>query len=124
MLTEAAAIARWIALLDRAEQLHRTADGRDPQARRQVDAAIHSLFAFEHILTATQRRLARERLWQRDKAEPLPAADRRQEWEHCRCRTCHVDRILARHPSILVPSASAPASKPTPPPEQGALLPC
>ena len=86
---------RWIALLDQAEQLrgHPDAYQRKPTSP-QVGKAIDSVFAYEHQLTPPTRKLARERLWLRDRpGEPLPA--KRESWVFCRCRECRRARQLA-----------------------------
>lgn len=106
------AVARWVALLDRAEELQREADPEHPCAQRQVRRAIDSLFLYEHQLTPKTRRRAREYVWHRDRADdPLPAIsahgpqDRpalcrcprcRSEWERCRCPTCRAARCARR----------------------------
>lgn len=122
------AIARWIALFDQAERLHASLEAywEDPVASRRVGQAIASLFLFEHTMTPLERRQARERLWRRDKSEPLPDATRRQEWEHCRCRSCQLERRLARSRSAAEtrphPAPVAPA--PTTPTIQGEIPTC
>jgi hypothetical protein len=85
---------RWIALVDQAERLRRHPDAyqRKPTSP-QVGKAIDSVFAYEHQLTPATRKLARERLWLRDRpAEPLPL--RRDDWVLCRCRDCQRARRL------------------------------
>ena len=77
---------RWIALLDVAEEVRAAASPLDPVGMRKGSQAIDSLFLFEHTLTATERRLARTLLWQRDHLDPLP--EDTTAWERCRCRRC------------------------------------
>lgn len=92
------AIARWIALLDQAETIRRTANPRHPTAQQQVSRAIDSLLLYEHQMVPHTRQTARERLWRRDRPnEPLPKD--RQEWERCRCMPCVQARGLARLPA-------------------------
>jgi hypothetical protein len=93
------AAARWIALLDRAEQLQQ--EGLDsepvhPTLQRQIARAIDSLFLYEHQMLPAARRQAREYLWQRDRTEALPPPQNRAEWERCRCRTCLLARLMQR----------------------------
>jgi len=68
------AIARWVALLDRAEVLQHEhdVDHPHPTLQRQIARAIDSLFLYEHQMLPGARRDAREYLWQRDRGEPLP----------------------------------------------------
>jgi hypothetical protein len=124
-------VSKWIALLDAAEHLCQTADPRDPCAMKRVGMAIDSLFRCEHTLTDAQRERARRTLWQRDRAEPLPADT--SEWQHCRCRPCRFTRRLGR---FLQAAATPPASGYIPAPveelaspsqtetTQGDLFPC
>jgi hypothetical protein len=104
----AGAVARWVALLDRAEDVQANASAEDPCAQKQVRRAIDSLFLYEHQLTPDTRREAREFLWQRDRKEPLPAPATRLEWAKCRCRTCRVERAIGR-PSVAVTDVILPA---------------
>jgi len=98
------AIARWMGLYDRAEQLRRTAAQQDPCVRRQVLKAIESLFLYEHQMLPHARRQARERLWLRDQTTPLPPEGTREEWGLCHCRPCtdHRARTHSRQPRSLL----------------------
>jgi len=111
------AIARWVALLDRAEALQQEhdADHPHPTHQRQVARAIDSLFLYEHQMLPAARREAREYLWQRDRAEPLPPPEVHAEWEWCRCRRCLLARISQR-PSVAVHLPAARTSPPVPAP--------
>jgi hypothetical protein len=116
------AIARWIALLDRAEDMQQHAhDAEHPHLhstlQRQIARAIDSLFLYEHQMLPAARREARESLWQRDRAEPLPPSDVRAQWEWCRCRRCLLARITQR-PTVAahLPTPAARTSPPAPAP--------
>ena len=85
-----AAIRRWIALLDVADQLQTAQDPRDPCAQRQAGRAINALFRYEHALVPPTRQRARERLWLRTRSEPLPPAAARAKWQQCRCLQCRL----------------------------------
>ena len=120
------AIARWVALLDRAEDLQAAADPTHPCAQRQVRRATDSLFLYEHQLTPDTRREAREFLWQRDRSEPLPTPVTRLEWANCRCRACRVERALGRLSvavtGVILPALSTPAAAAAEPAVQPAPL--
>jgi hypothetical protein len=90
------AVARWVALLDRAEYLRRDSSSDHPTLERQVARAIDSLFLYEHQVLPAARRQAREYLWQRDRAEPMPPPQQRAEWVRCRCRRCLLARLMLR----------------------------
>jgi len=93
------AIARWIALLDRAEGMQQHAHDADhphPTLQRQIARAIDSLFLYEHQMLPAARRAAREVLWQRDRAEPLPSEAICAAWVQCRCRRCLLARLTQR----------------------------
>ena len=100
----AGAIARWMGLYDRADQLRRTTTLEDPCMRRQVRKAIESFFLYEHQMLPHARRQARERLWLRDHTEPLPPQATRAEWGLCRCQPCTDSRarIHSRQPLVLL----------------------
>ena len=85
-------MAEWIALVDAADHL-RCMVLPTLGAMAQVSTAIDALLTHEHTLTDTQRQTARERLWQRDHADPLPTPLARVWWAVCQCRSC----TLARH---------------------------
>src|SRR5262245_19806773 len=106
----AGAIARWMGLYDRAEQLRRAAAlHHDPCVRREVRKAIESLFLYEHQMLPHARRQARERLWLRDHASPLPPEATREKWTLCRCQPCMGDRvgICSRQPQFPLLQESA-----------------
>jgi hypothetical protein len=113
------AIARWIALLDRAEGMQHKHNADHPHLhptlQRQIARAIDSLFLYEHQMLPAARREARETLWQRDRAEPLPPSEARAQWEWCRCRRCLLARITQR-PAVAAhlptPSTAARTSPP------------
>ena len=105
------AARNWVRLLDRAETLFAkvSADLESRPERidwwRQVSAAFTSVTAYEHQLTPTTRRLAREVVWRRahpDEPLPLyepptregpePGAVYRRAWERCQCTTCRLAR--------------------------------
>src|SRR5262249_6813423 len=69
----AGAVARWMALHDRARDLRAAVLPGDRVGMRQVRQAVRSLFLYEHQLTTKTRRRARTDLWQRDWSGPLPA---------------------------------------------------
>jgi hypothetical protein len=106
------AIARWIALLDRAEDMQQHAHDADhSMLQRQIARAIDSLFLYEHQMLPAARRAAREVLWQRDRTEPLPSEAICAAWVQCRCRHCLLARLTQR-PAIgahLPTPAAAPA---------------
>jgi hypothetical protein len=85
------ALDRWLALYDAALALMTVAPGR--AALVPVGAALDALAAYEHTLSPAQRQAARERVWHRDKRDPLPID--REWWGWCQCRTCVVARRLA-----------------------------
>jgi hypothetical protein len=112
------AIARWIALLDRAEDLQQHVHDADhphlhPTLQRQIARAIDSLFLYEHQMLPSARRAAREVLWQRDRAEPLPSEAICAAWAQCRCRRCLLARITQR-PAVAA-HLPTPAAAPTMP---------
>ena len=108
------AIARWIALLDRAEDMQQHAHDADhPTLQRQIARAIDSLFLYEHQMLPAARRAAREVLWQRDRAEPLPAEAICASWVQCRCHRCLLARLTQR-PAIAA-HLPTPAAAPTVP---------
>ena len=113
------AIAHWVALLDRADALQHEhdADHPRPTLQRQIARAIDSLFLYEHQMLPAARREARESLWQRDRAEPLPPPDVRAQWEWCRCRRCLLARITQR-PAVAahLPTPAARTSPAAPAP--------
>ena len=82
------AVARWLALHDRARMLRATLLPGDGVDERQALRAIRSLFLYEHQLAAKTRRQARTALWRRERAEPLPAFAERARWSRCRCPQC------------------------------------
>lgn len=82
------ATERWIALHDRATSLRATLIPGDGVAARQVQRAVHSLFLYEHQLTAKTRRRARTILWQREERSPMPPFVDRIRWAKCRCQEC------------------------------------
>lgn len=84
----AGAVARWIALHDRARALQSSMKANDIVAAHQVQRAVRSLFLYEHQLTAKTRRRARTALWQRDQRSPLPTFVGRAQWATCRCPRC------------------------------------
>jgi hypothetical protein len=83
------AVARWIALHDRARELRTNLRPGDGVGEQQVRRAIRSLFLYEHQLTPKTRRQARTALWRRERAEALPAFAERARWARCRCMRCH-----------------------------------
>jgi hypothetical protein len=93
------AVECWVGLLDRAESLMGAVDWDNPYVQRTARRALDSLYRYEHEMTPTARRLAREFVWLRDRDAPLPPAEERVGWERCRCRACMVERILGQ-PSI------------------------
>ncbi|MBA3826297.1 MAG: hypothetical protein H0X24_20650 [Ktedonobacterales bacterium] len=109
-------VRTWIALLDSAEVLLRTAGGRDPGAFDRVHIAVDLLLKHEHILTAAQRELARRTVWLRDNPEPLPADT--STWGHCHCPACLLDAQLARarqhYPALLARAVDIALPQPTP----------
>jgi hypothetical protein len=82
------AVARWVALHDRARALRLHMKTNDIVAAHHVQRAVRSLFLYEHQLTAKTRRRARTALWQRDQRSPLPAFAERARWATCRCARC------------------------------------
>jgi hypothetical protein len=84
----AEAVARWIALHDRARELRSALRPGDGVGDRQVQRAIRSLFLYEHQLTPKTRRQARTALWRRERVEALPAFSERARWARCRCTQC------------------------------------
>jgi hypothetical protein len=106
----AGAVDRWIALLDRAEQLRRDSRSDHPTVERQIARAIESLFLYEHQMLPAARRQARAYLWQRDRTEPLPPSQQRTEWERCRCRKCLLARLMQR-PAVAQQLAAAAPGK-------------
>lgn len=111
------AVQHWIALLDRAEALMAGPDATspsDPNPQRTASKALDSLVLYEHQMTPTARRQAREQVWLRDHpGQQLPAVathppDKRpeeplclcslcrEEWELCRCNTCRLARRAAQ----------------------------
>lgn len=111
------AVQQWIDLLDRAEALMtglNPDNPGDPNPQRTASKAFDSLVLYEHQMTPTARRQAREQVWLRDHpGQQLPAvathppAKRpdvplclcslcREEWELCRCNTCRLTRRKAQ----------------------------
>jgi hypothetical protein len=90
------AVARWLALYDRARDLRAALHAGDGVGQRHALRAIRSLFLYEHQLTAKTRRQARTMLWRRDRRESLPAFTERSRWARCRCAHCQpeVHRVL------------------------------
>jgi hypothetical protein len=86
------AVWRWIALYDRSMTLYQQGYTR-PDESRAVSRAIASLFAYEHQITPGARQAARESLWRRDRADPLPS--NRSWWAECHCQACALERRLA-----------------------------
>lgn len=84
----AGAVARWVALHDRARALQSSIKADDIVAAHQVQRAVRSLFLYEHQLTTKTRRRARTVLWQRDQRSQLPAFAERARWGTCRCPRC------------------------------------
>ena len=115
-------VRTWIALLDSAEVLHRTAPSRDPGACGRVHIAVDLLLRFEHSMTDAQRELARRTVWLRDNPEPFP--DDTTAWGHCTCPACHLTRRLARlrqkYPAL---TGAVDTSQPSPSTTQGDLFP-
>lgn len=64
------AVARWLALHDRAGELRAALRPGDGVGERQALRAIRSLFLYEHQLLPATRRQARAAVWRRDRAEP------------------------------------------------------
>lgn len=112
--------ADWVRQLDRAEAAMYGADPNDPYAQRNASRLLTSLFALEHQMTPTARRQAREHVWLRDKAQPLPDEDTRSEWEHCCCNRCRLERCSLSHRAAMLdhrtaaPVAPLPVSSVTP----------
>ncbi len=84
----AGAVARWVALHDRARALRAALRRGDGVGACQVQRAIRSLFLYEHQLTSRTRRQARTTLWRRECADGLPAFAERARWSRCRCTGC------------------------------------
>lgn len=82
------AVARWLALHDRAYALRAALHPGDGVDERQALRAIRSLFLYEHQLLPATRRQAHAALWRRDRAEPLPVFAERARWSRCRCAVC------------------------------------
>lgn len=82
------AIARWLALHDRACEMRAALRPGDRVGERQVQRAIRSLFVYEHEITPKTRWQARVRLWERDQHERLPPFVDRRRWTRCRCSHC------------------------------------
>lgn len=100
------AVARWLALHDRAAALRAGVASGDVCAAFQARRAIRSLFLYEHQLTGRTRRQARTALWRRDRAaRPLPPFAERARWAACRCPRCQAERPMqlptARPPLAL-----------------------
>lgn len=91
----------WVRQLDRAEAAMAAASPYDEYAQRNAGKLIDSLFAYEHQMPNAQRRKAREYVWLRDKAEPLPSEEECAEWELCRCRRCKASRVFAAREARL-----------------------
>ncbi len=117
-------VRAWIALLDSAEVLLRTAGGRDPGAFDRVGIAVDLLLKQEHRLTDAQRELARRTVWLRDNPDPLPDTS---TWGRCTCGPCKLARRLARlrqnAPASLVAAVDITPKLPQPTPTtQGDLF--
>lgn len=108
-------VRAWIALLDSAEVLLRTAGGRDPGAFDRVGIAVDILLKHEHRLTDAQRELARRTVWFRDNPDPLPDT---ATWGRCTCPTCRLALRLAQarqhYPALLASAADIVLPQPTP----------
>jgi hypothetical protein len=89
------AVARWVALHDRARELRAALHPGDGVGARQVRRAIRSLFLYEHVLTPKTRRQARTFLWCRDRGDRLPPFVVRVGWSRCRCARCHGPSLAA-----------------------------
>ena len=90
-----AAADQWIVLLDAAEVLRHAPNAYQPATRDRVSRAIADLLTYEHTLAPHVRRLARERLWLRDRAESLPDLAMRERWDRCDCPICQRQCLLA-----------------------------
>jgi hypothetical protein len=95
------AIARWLALYDRALQLRANLSLQDPVAIRNARRAVRSFFLYEHQLTSRTRRRARTILWQRDHQE-MPTFVMRTAWTQCRCWDCQ--------PALWIESGTLPST--------------
>ncbi|MBA3824324.1 MAG: hypothetical protein H0X24_10580 [Ktedonobacterales bacterium] len=117
-------VRTWIALLDSAEVLLRTAPGRDPGAFDRVGIAIDLLLKHEHTMTDAQRELARRTVWVRDNPESIP--DDRSTWGRCTCPTCRLARRLTqahqKYPALRASAVAIVLPQPTPT-TQGELFP-
>jgi hypothetical protein len=103
----AGAVARWVALYDRARDLQRDLAPGDGVRARQAQRALRSLILYEHQLTPTTRRQARTVLWQRERAGELPGFAVRVRWTRCHCAQCQ-PRVASALP--LPPAATAPVA--------------
>jgi hypothetical protein len=107
------AVARWLALHDRARDLRAALAlcPGDGVGTRQAQRAIRSLFLYEHQLTPKTRRRARTLLWLRERSdEALPGFAERTRWTRCRCAHCEPLR-----PSFSSVSPALTAPLPLPP---------
>ena len=94
------AVARWIALYDRASTLRATRRPGDGVATRQAQRAIRSLFLYEHQLAPKTRRQARTALWRRDRDQALPSFGERTRWARCRCSHCLPTTTTTHAPTL------------------------
>jgi hypothetical protein len=84
----AGAVARWLALHDRAVEMRAALRPGDVVAERNVRRALRSVLLYEHQITPTTRRQARTELWRRTHDGPLPAFAVRSRWARCHCAHC------------------------------------
>jgi len=109
------AIARWIGLVDHAVaargELERAMTPH-PCTEKRVCRAVRSVFLYEHQMAPGTRRRAREVLWRRSFALPLPSLRERALWERCRCSRCGPRAATSRpRRDPLTEPASLPASR-------------
>jgi len=103
----AGAVARWLALHDRAVELRAALRPGDVVAERTVRRALRSVLLYEHQITPTTRRQARTELWRRAHDGPLPPFAVRSRWARCHCAHCQTSDTSAPNLQEVIVLASA-----------------
>jgi len=101
------AVARWMALHDRAVELRAALSPGDVVAERIVRRALRSVLLYEHQITSKTRRQARMELWLRLHDGPLPSFSVRSGWAACRCARCRPSAALSPDLREVIVLASA-----------------
>jgi hypothetical protein len=91
------AVTNWLGLVDHAQTVQAqalAASPLHPVLERQVCRALGSVLLYEHQITPRARRQARQTLWRRQHAGPLPLLEVLLKWEKCQCLPCQHARAM------------------------------